>query len=200
MAVRPTSDLERAPLARSGRLPPGVRSVSSGTLRGRRDGDHGRLGSPHVSPRLGSTGEAWGAFRGTGEAGQVLVDEWVRCESRTPSTSWSGGGGGNRTLSRPFRETAAARDFRDQIEEGQRVNRLLVALSRPLESPGVLLSLGEIVESGGRGVPAPADVTCAQKRRTPIQRPAGRPLNIRRFSFGTLRVSGGPDLYGTCRV
>jgi hypothetical protein len=33
-----------------------------------------------------------------------------------------GGGGGYRTLCRPFQEMAAMRDFRGQIETGQRVN------------------------------------------------------------------------------
>ena len=32
-----------------------------------------------------------------------------------------GGGGGNRTLSRHFRETAATRYFRGQLEEGQQI-------------------------------------------------------------------------------
>ena len=66
-----------------------------------------------------------------------------------------GGGGGNRTLSRPFREMAAMRDFRVQTEEGQRVNRNLLPCPIPLESSGVLPSLGEIVASGGTGVPTP---------------------------------------------
>ena len=77
---------------------------------------------------------------------------------RTPSFALrakDGGGGGNRTLCCPFRETAAMRDFRGQFGTGQRVNLYLVALSRPLESPGVLLTLGEILASGGTDVPTP---------------------------------------------
>jgi hypothetical protein len=68
----------------------------------------------------------------------------------------TGGGGGNRTLSRPFREMAATRDFRGQIEEGHRVATQLVVPVSPPESPTVLPSRGEILESGGNGVPTSA--------------------------------------------
>ncbi len=66
-----------------------------------------------------------------------------------------GGGGGNRTLSRPFREIAVARDFRGKLVEQQAVRFQLVVPVSPLESPTVLPSLGEIVESCGNGVPPP---------------------------------------------
>ena len=79
----------------------------------------------------------------------------VRADDLRWEVGFRGGGGGNRTLSRPFRETAATRDFRDQNGTGQRVTIQLVVLSSPLESPGVLPSRGEIVESGGTGVPTP---------------------------------------------
>ena len=67
----------------------------------------------------------------------------------------AGGGGGNRTLCRPFRKTAASRDFRGHAKHGRRDDWYLLPCPIPLESPGVLLSLGEIVESGGKGFPAP---------------------------------------------
>jgi len=74
-----------------------------------------------------------------------------------------GGGGGNRTRVPCFGEMAAMRDFRVQTEEGQRVNRNLLPCPIPLESPGVLLSLGEMLASGGTGVPTP---TCTLSRKS----------------------------------
>jgi len=50
---------------------------------------------------------------------------------------------------------AAMRDFGDQLDEGQGVRFQLVVPVSPQESPPVLPSRGEIVESGGKGVPTP---------------------------------------------
>ena len=76
----------------------------------------------------------------------------------------NGGGGGNRTRVPCFREMAATRDFRGQLDEGQGVRfQLVVPVSRQ-ESPPVLPSRGEIVESGGNGVPSPAGAQAVASR------------------------------------
>ena len=65
------------------------------------------------------------------------------------------------------------RDFRGQIGTGQRVTANLLSPPvpwSPLESPGVLPSRGEIVASGGTGVPTPS-CTRLPREEGPRRRP-----------------------------
>jgi hypothetical protein len=84
-----------------------------------------------------------------------------------------GGGGGNRTLFCLFRETAAIRDFRGQLDEGRGLRIQLVVPVSPQESPPVLPSRGEIVECGGTGFPTPAAAQAADLRKPRCRQPRG---------------------------
>ena len=86
---------------------------------------------------------------------RLAINRPAMSERSTGSRESNGGGGGNRTRGPCFREMAAMRDFRGQTGTRQRVNRYLLPCPIPLESSGVLTSLGEIVASGGTGVPTP---------------------------------------------
>ena len=125
---------------------------------------------------------------GPGSSNWGTRESCLRWDSRSTTTQRSSSSAPPTTPGRAagvavVKRGAAARDFRCEVRTGQRVNGHLLPCPIPLEFPGVLPSLGEIVESGGNGVP-PATDRCRQSRE-----------KLARHYLGSFTMSGAEILF-----